>query len=107
MKINIDQCICDYMNALEIGDKEYSLEEVKKIKRSVSLEKEDRAKKKLAIKFNSPDGRTEMNKRTAIIAKTIFKLDITVNDIRLFRKCKSMEAKDRKLINNLDDDKAS
>jgi hypothetical protein len=92
------------MNALENLDKEYTLEEVKKIKRSVYLEKEDRVNKKLAIKFNSPIGRKEINERTTTIARSLLKLNVTINDIILFRKCKSMEAKDRRLIDSSEDD---
>jgi hypothetical protein len=86
------------MNAMSTYDREYTLEEIKKINRSVSLEKEDRMNRKLAINFNSPNGRKEINERTALIAKSLFKLNVTAIDIKLFRKCKSMEAKDRKLI---------
>lgn len=103
MKINIDQNICDYMNAIVVGEKEYTLEEVKKFKRSVFFEKEDRTSKNIKINFNSQNGRKEINERTAIIAREIFKLNVTVNDINLFRKCKSMEAKERRLIKNLEE----
>ena len=101
---NINQYICDYMNTMGTGGREYTLEEVNKIKRSVLLEKEDRTKNNLVINFNSPNGRKVINNRTTIISNTLFKLDVTIKDITLFRKCKSREAKDRKLSNNLEDD---
>lgn len=100
--MKIDQFICDYMNTMSTGNKEYPLEIVRKIKRSVSLEKEDRIQKKLDINFNSPNGRKKINERTTHIAKSVFKLNITVKDIMLFRTCKSREAKDRKLIGTLE-----
>ncbi|MFT8352350.1 hypothetical protein [Clostridium saccharoperbutylacetonicum] len=104
----INKSIKHYMNTLSRKNREYILDEIVKLKKSVYLEKKDRVEKQLDINFNSPAGRKEINIRTTIFAKEVFDLDVTEDDIFLFRKCKSMEAKDRKLIANLnDDDKAS
>lgn len=102
--MKIDQFIYDYMNTISTTNREYTLEEVRKLKRCVSLEKEDRINAELKINPNSVTGRKEINVRTHTIAKTVFKLDVTVKDIVLFRKCKSKEAKDRKLVNNFKED---
>lgn len=98
--LKIDQFICDYMNTMSTDNREYTLEEVRKLKRCVSLEKDDRINSKLNINPNSVTGRNEINARTTTIAKTVFKLNVTVNDIVLFRKCKSKEVKDRQFLKN-------
>lgn len=83
--------ICEYMNVF--GNKKYSIDHVRAIRKAIIQEREDRYSKKVYIRLNKM-GRKEINRRAAQIVNKEFS-DINSDDIELFKRCTRNEFEDR------------
>lgn len=102
---NIRENVCNYMNTMaRIYNKQYSLNQVERIRRCVEEEKRDRKENKITINGNTKDGRMLINERTSRIANEKFHFNISEDDISFYKRCAQLEAKERQLANLCDDE---
>lgn len=89
---NVSKNICKYMNSL--GRREYTLDEVKAIKKAILEEREFRRKNNINVNFDR-NGKKITNEKIALIASDNLEMKITVRDIELYKRCVRNEFEDR------------
>jgi transcriptional regulator with XRE-family HTH domain len=76
--------VCELMNEQSI--REFSTYDIYALRKSINKELKDRKDKGIKVKYND-DGKRLIQRRAAIIANEEYNLNITHNEIKLFKEC--------------------
>lgn len=93
--------ICENMTKLSVNKKEYSIEDIRKIRKIIQVELKDRKLKQLNIKAKTSEGINCINKRCSQIASADLSINITEEDINLYRRCTNLVCRKNLIKSNL------
>lgn len=85
--------VCEYMNAL--SKKKYKTLEISILKKCILQDYKERKSLKINVNFRTKEGKQIIHERIVKMAKQIYNINFTSEDIKLYRKCVSEEYSNR------------